>query len=285
MQQYKFLKNCKNNKEYLDSFFKLTEKMFSLNLKAWHDDGWWKDDYITYSYAENDKIIANASANRTDFICTNGVKHYIQIGTVMTHPEYRNQGLASKLIEKIFIDFPKVDGFYLFANKNAINFYPKFGFKQLPEYLYSQSTVDSKGLACEKYEENKHAELLKNVLIHRKTFCAFQMQGNIGLSMFHVSAMKDVLYFIPQLNVFFAGKTAGSSFFLYDIFSSNAVSEKDLAAYLPKSVRKIRYGYTPLNSMHCRRILKTDADDVLFIKGDFDEFQENKFCFPLFTHA
>jgi predicted GNAT family acetyltransferase len=48
----------------------------------------------------------------------------IQIGTVMTHPDYRKKGLAKKLIEHITAIYEKQSDFiYLFANKTVLDFY------------------------------------------------------------------------------------------------------------------------------------------------------------------
>lgn len=47
----------------------------------------------------------------------------IQIGTVMTHPDYRMQGLSRKLIDHIIAKYEhEYDFLYLFANERALIF-------------------------------------------------------------------------------------------------------------------------------------------------------------------
>ena len=69
----------------------------------------------------------------------NGVeKNYIQIGTVMTDEAYRRLGLANKLMDHVVKQYKDdCDGFYLFANLDAVDFYDKCGFSKEAEYCYS----------------------------------------------------------------------------------------------------------------------------------------------------
>lgn len=57
---------------------------------------------------------------------------YIQIGTVMTRPEYRRRGLAGKLVKEIVKDYrDRCDGIYLFGNLSALDFYSELGFRKV----------------------------------------------------------------------------------------------------------------------------------------------------------
>ena len=113
----------------------LTEKTFGFNFESWVTNGYFEGDYIPYSFEENGKIISNVSANRMHFI-QNGVRrYYIQIGTVMTAKEYRNQGLARKLMEHVLEEYEdKCDGIYLFGDLGALDFYRKLGFEEKIQY-------------------------------------------------------------------------------------------------------------------------------------------------------
>lgn len=45
----------------------------------------------------------------------------------MTHPDYRGQGLAKKLLEHVIAKYEdQYDFLYLFANDTVLDFYPKF---------------------------------------------------------------------------------------------------------------------------------------------------------------
>ncbi|MDA2704882.1 GNAT family N-acetyltransferase [Bacillus cereus] len=56
----------------------------------------------------------------------------------MTHPDYRHQGLATKLMNHIIKKYEKdYDFIYLFANDTVLEFYPKFGFEKVQESSFS----------------------------------------------------------------------------------------------------------------------------------------------------
>lgn len=86
--QYKYITNYKNNDILRKSFNELTEKTYSFNFVEWFQNGFWDENYIPYSLADGEKIIANVSVNKMDFMLDGAEKRYIQIGTVMTDKAY-----------------------------------------------------------------------------------------------------------------------------------------------------------------------------------------------------
>ena len=116
----------------------LTKKTFGFDFESWVTGGYFEGDYIPYSFIEDGTIISNVSANRMTFLQNGVEKNYIQIGTVMTDKTYRRQGLAKKLMDHVVKQYKdSCDGFYLFANLDAVDFYDKCGFSKETEYRYS----------------------------------------------------------------------------------------------------------------------------------------------------
>ena len=116
----------------------LTKKTFGFDFESWVTGGYFEGDYIPFSFIEDGKIISNVSANRMSFLQNGVEKNYIQIGTVMTDEAYRRQGLAKKLMDHVVNQYKdSCDGFYLFANLDAVDFYDKCGFSREMEYRYS----------------------------------------------------------------------------------------------------------------------------------------------------
>jgi len=134
-----FVKDYKKDEGLRQSFDALAKNTFGISFEAWYQNGCWDDNYITYSFHDAGKIIANASANRMT-LKIEGLETPVsamQIGTVMTDPAYRRKGLAFALIQKIFDDFDgEVSLYYLAANLEAIPLYEKCGFIEVPETCY-----------------------------------------------------------------------------------------------------------------------------------------------------
>lgn len=137
MQELIFMKNYKNNEVLRKSFFELAVNTFEINFEDWYQQGYWGERYIPYSYVDGDQVIANVSVNILELIIHGEKKKAIQIGTVMTHPDYRGKGLSTRLMNKVLAEYEnKYDYMYLFANESVLDFYPKFGFKPVEEHLF-----------------------------------------------------------------------------------------------------------------------------------------------------
>lgn len=131
-------KDIRNNEAVRASFNKLAADTFGLSFEQWYQDGYWTDLYIPYVLLDGGRVIANVSVNIIDTQWKGQTRKYIQLGTVMTAPGYRKQGLSRFLLEEALSDWKGLcDAIYLFANDSVLDFYPKFGFVKENEYVYS----------------------------------------------------------------------------------------------------------------------------------------------------
>lgn len=138
MEKLQFIKNYKEHEQYRKSFFHLANSVFGLDFESWYEKGFWEASYIPFSYVDENEVIANVSINILDMIIEGKQYKALQIGTVMTHPDYRNKGLSKDLMNKVLAEYKNMyDFMYLFANDSVLDFYPKFGFERVAEYQYS----------------------------------------------------------------------------------------------------------------------------------------------------
>ena len=142
---YEIMKGYQKDDKLRNSFNALALETFHLNFEDWYQNGFWRENYIPYSIVIDGKVVANVSVNLTDMMYDGEIKKFIQLGTVMTAKEFRNQGLIRQIMREIEADYKdKVDGMYLFANDSVLDFYPKFGFKESREYQYGKSLLCSR---------------------------------------------------------------------------------------------------------------------------------------------
>lgn len=138
MERLQFINNYRDEEQYRKSFFELANDVFGLNFEKWFENGFWGESYIPFSYVYENKVIANVSVNILVVIIEGKQYNAVQIGTVMTHPDYRNKGLSKRLMNKVLAEYKNTyDFMYLFANDSVLDFYPKFGFERVEEYQYS----------------------------------------------------------------------------------------------------------------------------------------------------
>ncbi len=217
-----FVKDYKKDDGLRQSFDALAKNTFGISFEAWYQNGCWDDNYITYSFHDAGKIVANASANRMT-LKIDGIQSTvsaIQIGTVMTDPAYRRKGLAHALIQKIFEDFDaEVSLYYLAADLDAKPLYEKCGFVEIPETCYhyvvpslnaeNEASYENKMHTTEnlvnEYHKNEPLKLTKTTLSLEAFLnwkrnamskgCAFDVESDAHITAFYwFHGIKDKLY-------------------------------------------------------------------------------------------
>lgn len=131
-------KHIRDNAARRESFMALAERVFGLSFREWYAGGWWSERYRPYVLAHGDRVLACIAVNVMDTAWRGKDRRYIQLGTVMTDPACRGQGLSRRLMEAVLADWEDAcDGIYLFANETVLEFYPRFGFERAAEYEWT----------------------------------------------------------------------------------------------------------------------------------------------------
>lgn len=282
-----FIKNYRTNDVLRRSFNKLAENTFGINFESWYQNGFWNDLYIPYSIAENNEIIANVSINLINISCDKGILHLIQLGTVMTKTEYRNQGLIRKIMTEIEKDFAhRIDGVFLFANNEVLDFYPKFGFKRAKEFQYSKnvnitekSTIKHSPLKC----KDEFDVLVK--AINSNQFCGrFDMTNNSDLVMFYVSNfMQENVYYNEVMNAYVIAEIDGENLFIHNVFADSQVELDKIIASFGGRIKKVSLGFVPKDTNGYDVKELKEYDTTLFVRGF--SFENKKLMFPTLSHA
>ena len=179
----------------------LTKKTFGFDFEDWVTGGYFEGDYIPYSFIEDGKIISNVSANRMTFLQNGVERNYIQIGTVMTDEAYRRQGLAKKLMDHVVKQYKDgCDGFYLFANLDAVDFYNKCGFSEETEYRYlvknefcmrkSAGEIFMPVNTADEQMKQKYMDMVRRSAVNS----SLEHLNKFGLQMFYTADMENVYY-------------------------------------------------------------------------------------------
>ena len=177
----------------------LTRKTFGFDFENWVTQGYFEGDYIPYSFLDEGRIVSNVSANRMDFMQNGSVKHYIQIGTVMTDAGCRKQGFAAKLMKHVLEEYEqKCDGIYLFGDLSALEFYQKMGFQMENQYRYHVKDefchFEKQGHPFRPIKnmdgeiKKRYLDLVRNSAYHS----SFEQMNKYGLHMFYTANLDDV---------------------------------------------------------------------------------------------
>ncbi|MCP3773184.1 GNAT family N-acetyltransferase [Paenibacillus sp. MZ04-78.2] len=295
MREYRLISDYKQNEVYKESFNELAKQTFGLDFKEWYDKGCWNDDYICYSFVDGDTIIANASINK--MLLTSNGKEYkaIQVGTVMTHPEYRHQGLSAKLMNHILEKYEtEYDFIYLFANETVLDFYPKFGFEKVHESSYTLAVSDLKKQvvqpALRKLDVDNPAdfELMKEFAVERiPVSSAFGVKNNEHLLMvYFIVVFRDAIYYDHDEDAILLFEQKENTLHVYDIVSKRKVDlEKVVSHIISEKTEFVHFYFVPdSDNENIQSTLITETDDTLFVRP-FALDEGKHFRFPLTSHA
>ena len=269
----------------------LTRKTFGFDFEEWVTRGYYEEDYIPYSYVRDGMIIANVSANRMVFRQSGSMRKYIQIGTVMTDPEYRRQGLASQLMRHVIAKFEEeCDGIYLFGDLSAFGFYRKLGFRPVNQYRYfvkeEYCTHGEAGPGLQPVR-GRGDEIKKRYMdLVRKSACfsPFEQMNRFGLQMFHTADLDNVFYMEdPDCFVVLAqGEYT-------ELKSILCVERIPLLTVLKRIGLNDRLGFVPTEDDRelCTWEIYDGGDDYrLFCRGEkLEAVERDKLYFPDLSHA
>lgn len=291
-RNYHFIRDFNHNNLFRASFNALAKKTFSIDFEQWYIDGYWQDRYVPYALAIQGRVVSNVSVNILDFLVFDKPKRYIQIGTVMTDPDYQNQGLSRYLMERVLNDWAdRCDLIYLFANDSVLDFYPKFGFTPAQEYQHIKILTSAPLLKNNMKLDmflNSSRQLLVDKIASSQTLSSVTMRNNPGLVMFYcTSFLKYCVYYVPAYEAIAIASYTEDTLHLHDVFCAQNVSLDDITNEMVDTrIKKVVFGFTPKDTSNCSVQLLKEEDTTLFVFHQQDElFINNKAMFPVLSHA
>lgn len=282
------VKDYRDNKVLRNSFNKLVKKVFDLDFEGWYRNGFWNENYIPYSVVIDGKVVANVSVNRCDMNYNGSVLKLIQLGTVMTDPDYRGKGYARILMEKIMKEYEdRTDGMFLYANDSVLAFYPKFGFYEKVEYQYSKPVQNTTENVSKKVPMDTPDDWAKMVKVMKsKAQCGnMTMCQNEDLFMFYLSQfMRECVYYIESLDTYVIAEIEGDTLMIHAIFGEASVDE--VIASFGSAIRRAALFFTPTDRTGYEETVVDEEDTTFFVKGKaFETIGDDKFMFQAIAHA
>ncbi len=297
---YTFCSDIRDNDTLRESFNELTRKTFGFDFADWYAAGHWTEMYVPHVLLDGDKVIANISVNNMLFEVDGRMQLFLQLGTIMTDPDYRGQGLCHQLMEQIITDYGQdVDGIYLFANDEAVNFYPKFGFKVSKEYEHympAETFADAEPYRIAKIDMNDEYENQR--FFDSILFCPspnanemLYMNENIGLYQFWMNAgYIDQIYYFPDIEAYAVADCQGDVLRIHNLIGVGSVDLARLAKSFDVNpdapFTEMVLGYTPFDRKGLSVREHKEEDTTLFIMGkQLECIEKGQMMFPVLSHA
>jgi GNAT superfamily N-acetyltransferase len=294
MAEFKLITDYQDNERYRLSFNRLTNTVFGFDLEEWYRKGFWNERYLPYSFVDGDEVIANVSVNKMDLILLGEKKRAIQIGTVMTHPDYRGRGLSGRLMNLVLNEYEnEADFIYLFANKNVLNFYPKFGFEPRPESRFTVTIAATgrkrfgRARKLNPFDPETLRRLYEMASSRKPVSRVLGVENAHNLVMFYcLKVFSDCLYYIEAEAVLAICQIKDRVLHVYDLISSEEFDIHGVIATIADAeVERMVFHFTPdLLGLKTEDSPLLAANDTFFVRGDSFDI-DRSFKYPVIAQA
>lgn len=254
MNKLTLIHNYKDFRPYRHSFNQLARETFGIDFEQWYLDGHWNEHYICYSYLDGDRVVANVSVSKLTLILEGQRRNALQIGAVMTHPTYQRKGLSNALMQVVLDAYEtEYDLIYLFANIEAAEFYPRFGFKTVTETQFALTVnirkTYSKSLRKMDPRNSSDRVIIDRLIEARQPLsfvCGLEQAEHI-LAFYSYNILHDAWYYYEEEDVIVVCRQEHATLHLYDIIATHPIDFETLACHLSQQeeIRRIIFYFTP----------------------------------------
>lgn len=283
------VKSYRDDPQLRGSFNNLARATFGLDFEPWYQMGFWTDNYNPYSVVLDGKIVANVSVNRTDMIIGGMRRKLYQLGTVMTDEAYRGRGYIRAIMAEIEKDTADADGVYLFGGDNVLEFYPKFGFVQGAEHLYTKEIVQAGQSTMGRVRMDGPVGWIRlRVAMEKNEFeTACTMVDNPGLIFFYAAQfMQESVYYDKRLDAWAIAEIEDGEMLLHNVFAPAGVTLDDVITSFGSEVKRVTLGFAPKDITGFDCVPYHEEDCTFFVKGAaFDDFAHRRLRIPSLSHA
>jgi len=268
--QYEVISGYRNDGALRESFNRLAKETFGLDFEPWYRNGFWTEAYDPHSILADGEVVANVSVNHICGTLDGVKKHYIQLGTVMTKPEYRNRGMIRAIMNRIKRECAGFDGLYLYAGDDVCAFYPKFGFEREKETRWALEMRPEREASAQRVPMNCMGDwqaflAAKKGLVSAAAFAP----DTDGLYMFYLSQfMQDCLYFVPQLKAYVVAEEEGEVLKISEVLSQKPVSLRDVCSAFGPGFGRFEFSFTPKDTAGLCAFDYVEEDCTFFVQGE-----------------
>ncbi|MBD3218626.1 MAG: GNAT family N-acetyltransferase [candidate division Zixibacteria bacterium] len=277
------------DKDFLrNAFFDFIDRIYpGLDFKIWYEKGFWLDNYIPHSIVIDDKIVSNASITKMALLVDGNIMKGIQVGTVGTLPEYRRRGLSRILMQHILNKYSdSMEIIFLYSSKEALSFYPKFGFDHYNEVIFRQTqNIPEPDYSARKLDigTDRDFSLMREILGRRTPVSRlFGALDYDFITIWHILNLHpNHLYYLEKEGIIIIASESNNQIHIWDVIYDKPMEIQEALPQIIKSedIKSINFYFSPdlLGFNYDDTIV--DSESPLFVKGTFP-IGGRKFKFP-----
>jgi GNAT superfamily N-acetyltransferase len=291
MTDFELVSDYKHIEKLRISFNQLASQCFGIDFERWYQAGFWNENYICYSFKHDNRIVSNVSVSKLNWIIEGKEYRALQIGTVMTAPEFRKQGLACRLMKFVLDTYQDwFDVIYLFPEDDALGFYEKLGFQFSSDYTFRYPILNAgSSLTPRKLNLLKTSDRdLFLSLEEKRTLRSVKFDVTNSrhiLTWFGVYMLADCIYYIEESHLIVLGRTNGDELHLYDVITEKPCSLQDVIGAISTSeIRNVILHFTPGFTDIDHNLLVPQTNENICIMTSDTKIPEI-FAHPFTAHA
>ena len=210
-------------------FFRFVDGVFrggrAETWTVWRDRGGWTEDYEVFALVDDGNIVGTIGRSRMRLVIGGeGWKGY-QLGAVATAERYRGRGLARQLMERVIASLDEVDQpIILFANSSVLDFYPRFGFKRLPQRRSVAATafhpVGVQAPRCDLSNTSDRARLAALCAKARATRGFLTARDYYWLALWNLTGEPTILAWVPEYDAAVVFKVENDRLIIHDVLTT-----------------------------------------------------------------
>lgn len=273
------------------AFNALTLRTFGFSFEEWYRAGYGSANNIPYTLFDGAKAVANVSVNLMDVVYAGKKRRYIQLGTVMTEESFRGRGLCSRLMQTVLAQWSqRCDAMLLFANRCALDFYPRFGFERQKQASFRMPLDTGEGF-CRRLDMDSPGDrqIALRCYGQGNPFSALQVVDQAGLMMFYaLTTRKEDMLYVPSCDALVVAGQEENLLRVYDVFCApeSGTLAQILRAAAQPGTRAAELMFTPVERGGMDVGTLEDEDDALFLlRGGENIFRGGEWLFPALAHT
>ncbi|MED0874842.1 GNAT family N-acetyltransferase [Bacillus mobilis] len=237
-----------------EQLFPLFEEVFGITIQTLNDfseRGYWDDTYKALSFLHDDKAIANVGAFSLPLLINGERINAMGIQSVMTHPNFRRQGLMIHLLDKMIVEIDKeCDCVVLFTEKPEL--YASFGFNVVQEYLmtipYDKNKDNDFLLRKLDYYNEENRQLIQETIDSSQRlsnkFSTSNFQSSFYLNMYDVN-WNEKLYYSEKLDALIVYEVDNEKLKLYGVFAPVIPILDEICGEIAERFTEIEFYFSP----------------------------------------
>ena len=242
--------------------------------QLWRDRGGWTESYEVFAIVDDNRVVGTIGRTRMPLVVNGEARQGYQLGAVATLGPYRRQGLARQLMECVIdaVDEPD-QPIILFANHSVLEFYPRFGFRRVPQRRsIARGSIQPSGAQAPRCvpaclaDRLRLMELCSRAQPNRGPLAA---RDYYSVLLWHLTCRSIDAYWLPESDAVIAATTQDGRLVVHDVI---AVRPFDLKPVIPTlitvPISELEFGFDPKDWWSPVEYSEfDDSDSCLFVHG------------------